>query len=777
MNQQAQTQVNIAPGPKPSFVTAQGLLLQRKCNCGGSAGMSGKCEECQEKQLSINRYSTDRRAPSGLLPSRAELARSTMFSDSGAGVQVGHQFGRLRVGDAAPGGTSGERAISQPGDRSEVEADRAAAVVMRALSSPVFEEKQESPALSQSSPLIQREVADESASETEAAPETSTEPETAALGETPASGLIVEDDASEVGPGQMRKSDFLAQLNAEVYAAADEILVTRGRTAQSCPYITNWFEYGNTRSGSYVETFIRRFTPGSDRVAAASEYIPLAVERLRRALLVWANTGEITGVPESLAGDLPATKQKSAVASIGAQVGAEGETAPTQAATGALQAKAREGGSANDADPRAVQNQLRGGQPLGSGVKARMESAFGYDFSRVRVHHDANAAHLSTNLNARAFTVGSDIAFGAGEYQPGTLVGDAILAHELAHVVQQGGAPASNGPMQKGQARYGALEEDADNAAVGAVVSLWGGAKGKLGEISRNAMPRLKSGLRLQRCQDCMGDRDKSKVEDKTPAPLDAGAAGCDASFAGVTFSLADQTASGAKPAVAFQIGQAGSKFALKATGTAPAKYKPKITINAPSDAKATEYEVGIIQNLLTDRREITFTAGGPILTQMPVPLKDGAPKGSGVEDDVFAENGKGHPGILVGFSTKGDTATLKLPDTPGDFGFINLTDNKECAGSKVNGTMTSMVLKDSFRTWAGVRHKPSKCIKTIHHIDWNIDWSATVDGTVSPPTHNVTGDALNVTTPNGDGKPTFVSGGKVPAELIATVRKCGGGP
>ena len=159
----------------------------------------------------------------------------------------------------------------------------------------------------------------------------------------------------------------------------------------------------------------------------------------------------------------------------------------------------------------------------------------------------------------------------------------------------------------------------------------------------------------------------------------------------------------------------------------------------------------------------------------MPVPLKDGAPKGSGVEDDVFAENGKGHPGVLVGFSTKGDTAALKLPDTPGGFAFINLTDNSVCAGSKVNGTMTGMTFKDSFRTWTGVRHKPSKCIKTIHHIDWDIDWSATVNGAASPPTHSVTSEALNVTEPNGDGSPTFVSGGKVPAELLATVRKCGG--
>jgi uncharacterized protein DUF4157 len=509
---------------KPTLTHLPWGMIQRKCECGGSAGMSGECEGCQEKRLTINRYSTDRLAPSSLSPSPAELARSTPLSDSGgARSGPGHDFGRLRVSAAVTGGTSGERAVSRPGDRSEVEADRAAERVMRALSSPLYEEKQEAPEatdLSSTPPLIQREVADENASGMETTPETSTESETAAPEETSAGGLIVEDDAQEVGPGQMRKSDFLAQLNAEIYTAAEEILATRGRTAESCPYITNWFEYGHMRSGSYVETFVRRFTPGSDRVASAGEYIPLAVERVRRSLLVWANTGEITGVPEILAGELPATRQKGAVASLGAQVGAEGE----EAAAGALQAKARDGGLAGDSDPRAVQNQLRSGEPLDGGAKTRMESAFGYDFSRVRIHHGANAARLSTGLNARAFTIGSDIAFGAGEYRPGTLVGDAILAHELAHVVQQGGASASKEPLQKGQTRYGALEDDADNAAVGAVVSLWGGAKGKLGEISKNALPRLKSGLRLQRCEDCGRGRAQERARDAgAEAGSDAG--------------------------------------------------------------------------------------------------------------------------------------------------------------------------------------------------------------------------------------------------------------
>jgi hypothetical protein len=129
-----------------------------------------------------------------------------------------------------------------------------------------------------------------------------------------------------------------------------------------------------------------------------------------------------------------------------------------------------------------------------------MESAFGQDFSGVRVHTDSKAGSLSENLHARAFTVGRDIAFASGEYRPGTLIGDALIAHELAHVVQQGGSVSST--MQKGETESGSLEEDADTSAVGAMASLWGGIKGGIANIARNAMPRLRSGLKLQRCED-----------------------------------------------------------------------------------------------------------------------------------------------------------------------------------------------------------------------------------------------------------------------------------
>lgn len=77
------------------------------------------------------------------------------------------------------------------------------------------------------------------------------------------------------------------------------------------------------------------------------------------------------------------------------------------------------------------------GQPLAEGVRAPMEQAMGADFSRVRVHTDPQADQLSRSLNAHAFTTGEDLFFRDGAFRPQSDEGEELLAHELAHVVQQ----------------------------------------------------------------------------------------------------------------------------------------------------------------------------------------------------------------------------------------------------------------------------------------------------------------------------------------------------
>ncbi|MCE7936996.1 hypothetical protein DCC79_00305 [bacterium] len=105
-----------------------------------------------------------------------------------------------------------------------------------------------------------------------------------------------------------------------------------------------------------------------------------------------------------------------------------------------VQAKESPGG-ATRVSPRFERHlgSLRGGgKPLPGPTRAFFEPRFGQRFGDVRVHTDGSAAELARSVNARAFTVGRDIVFGAGEYAPRTDGGKRLLAHELTHVVQQG---------------------------------------------------------------------------------------------------------------------------------------------------------------------------------------------------------------------------------------------------------------------------------------------------------------------------------------------------
>ena len=128
------------------------------------------------------------------------------------------------------------------------------------------------------------------------------------------------------------------------------------------------------------------------------------------------------------------------------------------------------------------------GQPLSAAARAWVEPRLGYDFSQVRVHADAKAAEAARMLNAHAFTIGRDIHFGAGEYRPESEPGMKLLAHELAHTVQQSGGPT-------GLQRYGheepvvddpRLEHEADVAAA----KVAAGRVARVTGATQNTMPQ-----------------------------------------------------------------------------------------------------------------------------------------------------------------------------------------------------------------------------------------------------------------------------------------------
>ena len=113
-----------------------------------------------------------------------------------------------------------------------------------------------------------------------------------------------------------------------------------------------------------------------------------------------------------------------------------------------------------------VQSMIDASRGAGSGldpsVAGRMTGSFG-DLSDVRIHTDDTADKLNRSVSARAFATGTDVYFAQGEYNPGSASGDQLIAHELAHVVQQRAA-ATGGPLSVSEPGD-AMEREADAAA------------------------------------------------------------------------------------------------------------------------------------------------------------------------------------------------------------------------------------------------------------------------------------------------------------------------
>ncbi len=89
------------------------------------------------------------------------------------------------------------------------------------------------------------------------------------------------------------------------------------------------------------------------------------------------------------------------------------------------------------------------GHSLDAVARIELETRFGHDFGRIRIHHDEEAHRLNRAIDARAFTQGSHVYFRQGEYAPGTREGRTLLGHELAHAVQQSGSASASGAIQR----------------------------------------------------------------------------------------------------------------------------------------------------------------------------------------------------------------------------------------------------------------------------------------------------------------------------------------
>ena len=120
----------------------------------------------------------------------------------------------------------------------------------------------------------------------------------------------------------------------------------------------------------------------------------------------------------------------------------EGMCAQCRQKAAGISRKATHSGPAISSHPLLASMSRSSGHPLDGAARAFFEPRFGRDFSNVRIHTDASASDSAHSIQAHAFTAGSEIFFGAGQYSPHTDSGRMLLAHELTHVVQQDSRPS-----------------------------------------------------------------------------------------------------------------------------------------------------------------------------------------------------------------------------------------------------------------------------------------------------------------------------------------------
>jgi hypothetical protein len=151
---------------------------------------------------------------------------------------------------------------------------------------------------------------------------------------------------------------------------------------------------------------------------------------------------------------------------------------------------------------QAIEQARGGGQPLDRTAQRQMESAFGVDFSSVRVHVDSEADSLNRAVEARAFTTGSDIFFSGGAYEPGSSAGRHLLAHELTHVVQQNAGTVSRGVQAKMTVSHPLDAEEAEADAIATEVTATIDAASAHANVDRAAAAPLPlTGLQRQAIQ------------------------------------------------------------------------------------------------------------------------------------------------------------------------------------------------------------------------------------------------------------------------------------
>jgi hypothetical protein len=411
--------------------------------------------------------------------------------------------------------------------------------------------------------------------------------------------------------------------------------------------------------------------------------------------------------------------------------------------------------------PPIVYDVLRSpGQPLDSETRAFFEPRFGHDFGKVRVHSDARAGESARAVNALAYTVGQDIAFDNGQYAPETMEGRRLLAHELAHVVQQRSTAA--GTPDRILPSSDRSEEEAcragDMLVRDAIETSGPGAESSIIPFRPQQLPSEPTTCAIQGANaGHLPKQVQAWVVQRQEASTDAGpAANGDGDGARVVLgSLVSPSIDGP---ITF------SPWSLHGA-PAIAVYSPLFRVYGSAVLDSTkaandQYELGFMQAVTASTLTAVYKdqSGTPSqtlqITEGTLPVRDSLP----------GSRPWSKPGDVISFNDKNYSTVTE--DRPRNL-LPWQTPDKKAALSYCDGL-------DSYSTWLVLREKATGSLGFLNWVTWSVDWGCSFDPARQTGTSMGKGGEL-VGSGDGEGAVTPLTGDPIANDVI--VLNWGGPP
>lgn len=362
-----------------------------------------------------------------------------------------------------------------------------------------------------------------------------------------------------------------------------------------------------------------------------------------------------------------------------------------------------------------IQSKRGGGSGMDAQTRSVMESGFGADFGGVRVHTDSQAVQMSQQLNAYAFTVGNDIFFNQGRYQPSSKEGAGLLAHELTHTVQQG-ASVQNKRINR-QSLLGSLSNH-----TAAHLSAMNGNKSsslnrkEIAQLQQLPEEEMKKMQQLQMLQmkgvDEVQKKDSSmKLRRCTPSGRGSAPA-----VAPPTFAVSSFSTNGSGNAVLAENGGLSVKSPRYSSNA-----KVKVT---GDNTEIPNWEVGYIQTIFSHNLESEYEKTFERWQYNSFPIRDGVSKANVPWYNTH-----------TAATTSGTEISESMDDTPG---YTVAWDDPRVANPN---SLQKYKRSFSFGAWLIAKRNSGEIVH-LKNIQWGFDFIVNIDKTKA-----VGGRASNVGT------------------------------